>query len=391
MSIKTLQLSMTISLITILCLYTVIRTSAADIFSNNAQRTPDVLHRRSYFYIGGSYLPAVNEPTDSSILSGQIYVERLVPTKVNRKYPIVMIPGNGMTGTGFLNTPDGRMGWANYFMSQGYEIFIVDQPSRGRSPWQQEIDGPQSTKLTTLFVEQRFTATQRFNLWPQAGLFTQWPGNGSRGDPIFDNFYRSIVPGLVSNEEASQKMQKAGVALLDKIGPVILLTHSQSGQYGWPLADARPELVKAIITIEPMGPPFIEAVFAPSLAARPYGLSEIPLSFYPPIQSASDLQPVVRSSDAYLTCIQQVAPARKLINVSKVPVLVITSESGYHSVYDACSVEFLRSAGVTVGFIYLPDVGVHGNGHLMFMEKNSLDIADKVVHKWLNSVFRATV
>jgi hypothetical protein len=97
------------------------------------------------------------------------------------------------------------------------QLYIVDQPSRGRSPWQQGIDGPQS-QFNTLTIEQRFTATRRFKLWPQAGLHTQWPGNGSRGDETFDNFYASILPFLSSNEEASNKVQRAGVALLDKIG-----------------------------------------------------------------------------------------------------------------------------------------------------------------------------
>ena len=47
------------------------------------------------------------------------------------------------------------------------------------------------------------------------------------------------------------------MALLDKIGPAILLTHSQSGAFGWPVADARPDLVKAIVAVEPNGPPVL--------------------------------------------------------------------------------------------------------------------------------------
>lgn len=31
-------------------------------------------------------------------------------------------PRTGMTGTNFLNTPDGRLGWADYFLSKGYEV-----------------------------------------------------------------------------------------------------------------------------------------------------------------------------------------------------------------------------------------------------------------------------
>lgn len=74
----------------------------------------------------------------------------------------------------------------------------------------------------TLRTEQRFTATQRFQLWPQASLLTQWPGNGSVGDDTFDHFYSSIVPALASDTEVSEKMKNAGSALLDRIGVRII-------------------------------------------------------------------------------------------------------------------------------------------------------------------------
>ena len=203
-------------------------------------------------------------------------------------------------------------------------------------------------------------------------------------------------------------MKHAGSALLDRVGvpfffhhsrkkeisfsslcpqPAILLTHSQAGQFGWILADARPSKVKAIIAIEPTGPPFTNAIFPPLTPARPYGLTDIPLAFSPPIQSAADLQTEVVSSSFNFTCIQQTTPPRKLVNLDNVRVLVITSESGYHSMYDACTVEFLRSAGVSVDHVRLEDVGIHGNGHMMFMEKNNLQIADEVVGKWLIRLF----
>ncbi|PPQ74326.1 hypothetical protein CVT24_000428 [Panaeolus cyanescens] len=340
-------------------------------------------HRQDYFYVGGSY---VETSPGTTIKVGQMYVEHLSPLGPVRKYPIVIIPGNGMTVTNFFNTPDGRLGWADYLLGQGYELFLVDQPGRGRSPWHQGIDGPQST-FSTQTIEQRFTAAQRFNLWPQAHLHTQWPGNGSMNDPTFDNFYTSIVPAISSAVESSKKVQDAGVLLLEKIArPSILITHSQSGQFGWPLADARPSLVKAIVAIEPIGPPFTNAVFPPNVPARPFGLTEIPMTFSPSITTASDLDVVLVSSDAFSQCFQQRSPARKLVNLAKIPVLVVTSESSYHAVYDECSVRFLREAGVEVDFVELGKVGIKGNGHMMFMEKNNLDIMNRVIGPWLTKV-----
>jgi hypothetical protein len=76
--------------------------------------------------------------------------------------------------------------------------------------------------LDTLFIENHFTAVERFDLWPQASLHTQWPGSGVAGDPVFDNFYASNVPSLVSDEESSVLMKAAGSKLLDQIGKVTL-------------------------------------------------------------------------------------------------------------------------------------------------------------------------
>lgn len=66
--------------------------------------------------------------------------------------------------------------------------------------------------------------------------------------------------------------------------------------------------------------------------------------------------------------------------------LVVTSESGYHTVYDDCSVGFLRQAGVSVKHVHLEDEGIFGNGHMVFMEKNNLQIADQVVNVWVQQI-----
>jgi len=156
-----------------------------------------------------------------------------------------------------------------------------------------------------------------------------------------------------------------------------------AGQYGWILADARPSHVKAIVAVEPIGPPFTEGVFPPKPLARPYGLTEVPLTFDPPIKSAAELNPIAVWSTPFVTCFQQKEPPRRLINLANIPVLVVTSQSGYHAVYDNCSVDFLRQAGISVNHVKLEDEGMFGNGHMLFMELNNLVIAEKVVARWI--------
>jgi len=339
------------------------------------------LHRRTYLYVGQTYIPQGN----SSIAADQMYVEHLTPATVTQPLPILFIHGQGMTGTNLLNTPDGRLGWADYFLSKGYEMYVVDQPSRGRSPWQPTVDGV-LVPFDTFTVESHFTAVEQFKLWPQAVLHTQWPGNGSVGDPVFDRFYASTVPSLNSTTEEAMKIKNAGSLLLDQIGPVILMTHSQAGEFGWILADSRPKQVKAIVALEPYGPPFINAIFPPFTPNRIFGLTDLPVAYDPPVANASDIGRVVVGEIPGVTCFQQTEPARKLINLVDIPVLAVTSEASYHAQYDNCSVAYLRQAGVSVEHISLGDVGIHGNGHMFFMEKNGLQIVDQVIKPWISKI-----
>ncbi|KIJ32300.1 hypothetical protein M422DRAFT_184784, partial [Sphaerobolus stellatus SS14] len=180
-------------------------------------------------------------------------------------------------------------------------------------------------------------------------------------------------------------IKAAGSSLLDQIGPVILLSHSQSGPFGWVIADARPSKIKAIVSIEPIGPPFQNAGTLGTAAARPWGVTETPLAYSPPaLTPESILRTIVESVPSLnYTCWQPIEPARKLINLAHIPVLMITSESGEHSNYDGCTARYLAQAGVPIQHLRLEDVGIHGNGHMMFMEKNSAEIVQEVVEPWI--------
>jgi methyl coenzyme M reductase subunit C-like uncharacterized protein (methanogenesis marker protein 7) len=65
------------------------------------------------------------------------------------------------------------------------------------------------------------------------------------------------------------------------------------------------------------------------------------------------------------------------------PILVLTSEASYHAPYDHCTVKYLRQAGVQPGVIRLADIGIHGNSHVMMLEKNNREIA-AVIAGWLD-------
>ena len=98
------------------------------------------------------------------------------------------------------------------------------------------------------------------------------------GDLIFDAYCASIVPSLTDNTAEQTLMKAAGAALLDRIGPAILMAHSQGGTHGWLWANACPELVKAIVAIGPSGLPFQSTIVKDSVV-KPYGITDIPISY----------------------------------------------------------------------------------------------------------------
>ena len=227
--------------------------------------------------------------------------------------------------------------------------------------------------------------------WPQANLHTQWPGTGLHGDPAFDQYYAHLAP--TGTGETTPSRVHAFIALLEKIGPAILLPHSSPGPEVWQVADARPDLVVAIVADEPSGPPFYnvdQVTGAQGAFTRPWGPSVGPLAYDPPVSDPSQLYSVAVQQPApdapgLIRCWLQPEPARQLPRIAGVPILHILSQAGYHAPYDHCTSRYLTQAGVPNTFVRTENVGIQGNGHISLVEKNNLQLA-KLIENWL---FRA--
>src|SRR5215468_11946512 len=347
---------------------------------------PMSLVKDGFFYIGGK----LTDFGGKRYVVGQMYVEERIPAKKTQPYPIIFVHGGGRSATSYLGTPDGREGWAQYFVRQGYAVYVVDQPSKARSGYVPEAYGPPRNS-TADSAQTRYLQQAKHKLWPQAHLHTQWPGTGEPDDPVTLQMVGSFLPEIAFDKQQAVS-RDAMVALLDKIGPAIVLVHSQAGPIGWATADARPELVKAVVAVEPNGPPVraLEFVGAPDWfkdggIALPYGIAGVPLAYDPPVKDASELKWVKDDKpdgSGLATCWKQAEPARKLVNLNKMPIVVLMSEASYHAPYDHCTVKFLQQAGVKPDFIKLADLGIKGNSHVMMQEKNSKEIA-AVIYGWL--------
>jgi hypothetical protein len=96
------------------------------------------------FFVGG--VPKISNFTSSAtveglpqqITIGQSYVQFMIPRE-RRKWPLVMIHGSTHTGAALDATPDGRQGWFSYAVSNNLATFVMDQPGRGRSGFDQSV------------------------------------------------------------------------------------------------------------------------------------------------------------------------------------------------------------------------------------------------------------
>lgn len=96
---------------------------------------PLSIARQGYLFVGGHLFAAKGDQA----MAGQMLVQYQVPAGAAKPYPVVMVHGGGQTGTNFLGTPDGRPGWNEWFLRQGYPVYVVDQPARGRSAYYADV------------------------------------------------------------------------------------------------------------------------------------------------------------------------------------------------------------------------------------------------------------
>ncbi|HWS64186.1 MAG TPA: alpha/beta hydrolase [Steroidobacteraceae bacterium] len=355
-------------------------TAAAD---DGDSRGPLTLREQGNFFVGGAH-------NANDQIVGQMYVEYWIPQHQEHPFPIILVHGGGQIGAGWSQTPDGREGWVQFFARRGFAVYVVDQAARGRSPYNSQL-GPLGDPANSVRAQSLWAAIERFMLWPAARFHTQWVGPAVDGDPTFEQFLSSQAQAMTNAALQEELTAEGLVALVDKIGPSILVPHSQPGSAAWLVADRRPELLKAIVTIEPGGPPVFRDEphlgFPPS-ATFPWGLTRNPITYDPPVASASQLSFVALPKDPDVsTCYVQTAPARKLPNVAKVPILYLSSPSGYNTAWDPCTTKYLTQAGVRYDWVHLQDIGIEGNGHFMFIEKNSDQVAG-VVLDWIKRLER---
>jgi pimeloyl-ACP methyl ester carboxylesterase len=342
----------------------------------SASGAPIHLAAQGHFRVGGERLQ-----TDAGLVaSAPMYVEYHIPVEVTQPFPVVLVHGGGGQGSYWMTTPDGRPGWVPWLLRQGYAVYVVDRPGHGRSVFLPETMGPLPPATTYEWVLDLFVGPEKAAAYPQASRHTQWPGGPVIGDPALDEFMASFGPTRVDLAESHRDMQRCGAALLDRIGPAILVTHSAGGPFGWIAADARPDLVKAIVAVEPYAAPFTDG--PPGYLA--WGLTAIPVSFDPPVADASELVTEVRvqPNPERKDCLVQAEPVRRLPKLAEIPIAVVVAEASWMALDSHGVVDFLVQAGAPAELLRLEESGIHGNGHMPMSERNSDDVV-ALLHAWI--------
>ena len=311
--------------------------------------TPLSIAKQGSFFVGGrdvksdalSLLPAY--AASGTVTVDQMYVRYQVPVRAPHD-PIVLIHGCCLTGKTWETTPDGRMGWDEYFLRKGHAVYVVDQTWRGRSAGDiSAINTVKSgkapaDKLPTVFAAGREAAWTIFRFgpeYPKTYEGQRYPLGG------IDEFWKQMVPDWLNSQPTPNPTVLALGSLGKQLNGVALMSHSQSGIYPFQVAQIDTAGISAIVSIEPGACP------AATGDVTPFTRMPILVLFGDYVELSTRWAPRLKA------CREFIAAANK--------------------------------AGGKAELMVLPEMGIKGNTHMLMQDSNSLEIAD-LLSAWIVKV-----
>lgn len=319
--------------------------------------SPLILQSVGSFFVGGRTVSQT--ATEIGLYNGgplvvdQMYVQYMIPEN-KTKPPIVLIHGGTLSGKSYETTPDGRMGWYEYFARRGYPSYVVDQIGRARSGFDQApfnrvragLAPPSSQPNIRRIATDR--AIVRFRIGAEDGKAfadTQFPVDAAT------ELAKQTVPDLYEALPADNPNISALSELSSELNGAVLISHSQAGQYPFDTALTGAARIRGIVSIEP-----------PGCKGTAYSDAQIGI-------------------------------------LSKIPILVVFGDHidapqrvglvQWTDAYDDCEhfVARINGAGGRATLLHLPEIGVHGNSHMMMQDHNNLQVADLIM-KWIDQHIR---
>jgi hypothetical protein len=326
---------------------------AASIMPGLGADKPLVVASQGSFFVGG-------ETKTSKDLSGsttgpgagvqgdvtinQMYVQYQTPVSGGQHVPVVMVHGCCLSSKTWETTPDGRMGWNEYFVRKNRSVYLADQVSRARSGFDAtkinavKLGKVPPSELPTIFMASHQTSWTLFRFGPTFNTAfpdEQFPVQAA------DELYKQMIPDLNGILPTPNPTWGNMAALAVQLHGAVLIGHSESGFFPEEAAMINPAGVKGIVSIE-MG------------------------------------------------CTTTLNP-QQLATLAKIPILIMFGDhlndipgplsSLWPMNLDTCNkfVQQVTAAGGDARMMYLPKMGIKGNSHMMMQDKNNLQLADLIL------------
>ena len=337
----------------VVCILTLIAAASAQTKPRDESKKPLTLASQGSFFIGGEYktMPAAGRGAPGEITINQMYVQFQIPPNGDRHVPVVMVHGCCLSSKTWETTPDGRMGWNEYFVRKDRSVYLADQSSRARSGFDPSTIAAVKagtmppSQLPNIFAASHQSAWSIFRFGPEFGK--AFP-DGQFPIEAVDELYKQMIPDLNSTLPNPNPTWKNMAALAVKLNGAVLMGHSESGFFPEQAALADPSAIpniKGLISIE------------------------MPCPELPPAQIAT---------------------------LAKIPTLVMFGDhladmpgggpANWNASYESCQkfVQQMKDKGGDAEMMHLPKLGIKGNSHMLMQDRNNLQLADLIL-TWIDS------
>lgn len=317
--------------------------------------TPLVLEAQGSFFVGGERVEQTqgelgNLGPGGHITVNQMYVRYMVPLGGDGNLPVVMVHGATLTGKSWETTPDGRMGWDEYFVRKGHPVYVPDQVGRGRSGFNQAVFNNVRAGSTPPADQPVWLRFSDEGVWPNF-RFGSKPGQPYPDSqfPVtaVDELSKQAVPDVsFGGVPTPNPTLEALSDLAGQLNGAVLMGHSQSGSFPLEAALINSAATKGLVLVEPG-----------------------------------------RCPARYTTA--------QIATLAKVPILVVFGDHrdtptgiptlpSWQTRFEACQalIDRLRSAGGQAQMLNPPERGMRGNSHMIMQDKNNLQIADLIL-QWI--------
>jgi hypothetical protein len=321
-------------------------------------KKPLVLKDQGSFFVGGETksipAPAGRGPAAGRGLGAggdmtvnQMYVQYQTPMNGDQHIPVVMVHGCCLSSKTWETTPDGRMGWNEYFVRKNRSVYLADQVSRARSGFDGSIisavksGSVPPSQLPNVLTASHQAAWSIFRFGPTFG--TTFP-DGQFPIEAVDELYKQMIPDLNSTLPNPNPTWTNMAALAVKLKGAVLIGHSESGFFPEQAALIDPIGVKGIVSIE-------------------------------------------------MPCPVMTAP--QVSTLAKIPILVMFGDhlgdvqggggASWPTSFDSCQkfVQQVKDGGGNAEMMSLPKLGIKGNSHMLMQDRNNLQLADLIL-AWID-------